>query len=98
MIVKTRYSGNRYGFRIPPSAREAWFSGMTEIILFLPDEHEGKRINLPPSFWEDCNHIDHKDIRSWLEKRGKLFWPTNYPYKFELVHLDDNRFQIQDVF
>lgn len=95
MIVSVGiYGYTTYGFRVKKSDRDN-FKPFKCICLKLPGKSKELEIKIPPSFWNKCHELTHPEIGKWLHERELTDWPYGNPPKFNLVHVEDNHFEIK---
>ena len=97
MIVTAWTNGeNGYGIKIDENDRDKHFRReWGRVFVELPN---GKVVDAninKDSFWgKKCRELISSTIKEWLEETGKLPWPKGAPPKFELVHVEENKFRL----
>jgi hypothetical protein len=70
---------------------------MKFIILILKELNKDVKINIDKdSFWNSCRELIKKEIGQWLHEIGKDTWEKGSPPRFEMKHIEGNKFYISD--
>jgi hypothetical protein len=87
--------GGTFGLRIGTGNRDRFFDPAWDEIQ-LEIEGQVHSIAITAGFWKHCPEVRDPKIREWLRSKGALEWPSGKPPKFELTHVDGNRFRLEE--
>lgn len=100
---KGQREGGSYGVRLSKADRNKHFCWISQkwdhVLITLPNgcvakAKIGKKNK--PKFWENCPELVCSVIRDWLGETGRLSWSRDDPPKFDLIHVEDNKFRLVD--
>ena len=85
-----------YGIRVGKKLRDEYFETVwTEIEVEI--EGHSHKFKLTRGFWNHCAEFRDSGstvIRDWMNVKGVLNWQKGHPPRFELTHIDRNRFKL----
>ncbi len=90
-------SGGGYGFKLSIADRDMHFLREWKVVYLELEEHPNSvKANIDKdSFWgPNCRELINKEIGKWLLKKQYAPWPKGKPPKFQMTHIESNRFKV----
>ena len=92
------HEGEWYGLRVSKKERNTYFSKQIEkIFLELPIKNDFIRfkVNVTPSFWNNCPELRSAKIRNWFNACGYARPTTIEPLKFQASFITPNTIRVK---
>lgn len=92
------HSGAGYGIKLNASDRDRYFRREWDhVVVLLPNGVEIRANTNKKSFWgTTCRELINKGIGQWFRSNGYAPWEYGNPPYFELTHVSDNVFKLDN--
>ena len=87
-------TGEGYGIRIRIEDKHYFNRNWTSVRIRIYGRPDFTA-PITESFWRNCHEIRDKNIGQWFIYLKHRYWRKGHTPKFELIHLDDNLFELR---
>lgn len=88
-------TGAGYGIRISKKDRHYFNRNWTSVRIRI-QERPDFTAQITESFWRNCHEIRDHNIGKWFISLKHRYWRKYHTPKFELIHLEDNLFELRE--